>query len=685
MNTRPESRGRRTTKWCAALAVAAFLVIGWSVPGALATDTDAGLIAKVRHYYDINKDRADRNHGQNWLRVLIAFGDRTHATLTAYTAAEARQSEAIWDGWRPIREELERLEAAQQQAEQGEDGQQSTQADPPILPENAVTVAEVQGWRNDPQWVSYKAHTDRWDRVLAALGVANGATPMTAAEAQAFADRGEPWVTRWGPVAETLAVLEALQTVQIVPPQQQDEPFGGFPTGATLGPGGTIPMRDVLHQEFSALADPVLTVGSDGTLTLNVPGRSFSKSVCLDPSKGCAAEAVKTPDGPLSSRFETFIQKPREEHWRDYGGYYGFKPQAGVLDGWTIMRFGDRTHRDDGTHWHTYGPKPRYDYRDTANWTEWSDPARTDSSLDVAYRGRGCAGSVGAGRCWYYVDRNGNGMPDANEKRTRRHPWANSRGYLEISTWGIVGYDYGFVPERVDNFRGDVTLKSDIRRWFIAAKHDGGEGYRAFGYWLEYDVFLDLPDLTNTSPDWPGFTRSVSYQTFAAGTDPATDVSGVSGTASYRGEAAGLMRWSEAAEERRHRRVRYSTFEGAPVSLSANFDSMRITGRIDLKDFYQRADGHLSPHLSLDRWREVGPKDLVVWAGIGNDGTFTNGGVALRSFGPAPVDTSEFKGRFYQPDGANAPGSAMGTFKAEGGGFGSGQYRLFGAFGADKQ
>ena len=65
----------------------------------------------VRRYYEINKDRADRNHGENWHRVLIAFGQGTHATLTPYTAAEARESEKIWSGWRPVREALEALEA----------------------------------------------------------------------------------------------------------------------------------------------------------------------------------------------------------------------------------------------------------------------------------------------------------------------------------------------------------------------------------------------------------------------------------------------------------------------------------------------------------------------------------------------------------------------------------------------
>ena len=74
---------------------------------------------------------------------------------------------------------------------------------------NTELVAQMYEWRNDPRWSSYKAHTDRWDRALLALGetVSDGTlTPMTAAEAQAFVDQG--W-TRWETVAEALKEIES--------------------------------------------------------------------------------------------------------------------------------------------------------------------------------------------------------------------------------------------------------------------------------------------------------------------------------------------------------------------------------------------------------------------------------------------------------------------------------------------
>ena len=72
----------------------------------------------------------------------------------------------------------------------------------------ADLIAQMTQWRNDPRYVADQAHTDRWDRALKAFGqpVADRSLePMTAAEAQGYADRG--W-SRWVAVAEALGVLE---------------------------------------------------------------------------------------------------------------------------------------------------------------------------------------------------------------------------------------------------------------------------------------------------------------------------------------------------------------------------------------------------------------------------------------------------------------------------------------------
>ena len=77
------------------------------------------IISQVNRYYKANKGKKDRNYGENWLRVLIAFNNYQRIGLEKYptkalkpfTAKEARDSLKKWDGWKPILEVLEELEA----------------------------------------------------------------------------------------------------------------------------------------------------------------------------------------------------------------------------------------------------------------------------------------------------------------------------------------------------------------------------------------------------------------------------------------------------------------------------------------------------------------------------------------------------------------------------------------------
>ena len=78
----------------------------------------------VEDYYDVNATKSP-NYGANWYRVLIAYQREdpgrtlpawegsTAQPTTAYTAEEARDGEAVWFGWTPVREVLECLEAGQ--------------------------------------------------------------------------------------------------------------------------------------------------------------------------------------------------------------------------------------------------------------------------------------------------------------------------------------------------------------------------------------------------------------------------------------------------------------------------------------------------------------------------------------------------------------------------------------------
>ncbi len=77
--------------------------------------------------------------------------------------------------------------------------------------QHAELIAQMYEWRNDPEWVKHKEHTDRWDRALLAFGetVSDATlTPMTASEAQGYADRGSAW-SRWVEVTAALREIES--------------------------------------------------------------------------------------------------------------------------------------------------------------------------------------------------------------------------------------------------------------------------------------------------------------------------------------------------------------------------------------------------------------------------------------------------------------------------------------------
>lgn len=78
------------------------------------------IVAMAQRYFKGDQLHPSRNYGKNWFRTLWALGYRPrvwHGALNhpepiaPFTAADARNEEKVWDGWRPFREELERLES----------------------------------------------------------------------------------------------------------------------------------------------------------------------------------------------------------------------------------------------------------------------------------------------------------------------------------------------------------------------------------------------------------------------------------------------------------------------------------------------------------------------------------------------------------------------------------------------
>ena len=73
----------------------------------------------------------------------------------------------------------------------------------PDLPSDAVTVTEVETWRDE---YTQDEHVARWNRVLAALGEDTGEEPMTAEDAREIKSRIDN--SRWDRTVRTLDALE---------------------------------------------------------------------------------------------------------------------------------------------------------------------------------------------------------------------------------------------------------------------------------------------------------------------------------------------------------------------------------------------------------------------------------------------------------------------------------------------
>ncbi len=174
----------------------------------------------------------------------------------------------------------------------------------------AALIAKMYQWRNDPQWSSYKAHTDRWDRALLAFGETvsdTSLTPMTAAEAQDFADRG--W-SRWVEVAAALKEIEAA-------PQQQQATPNQSPTVAAAIADATIVNQTGARQvslsgTFSDGDGDSLTItavsSNEAVATVSVASDHSTLTVSAQ-ARGTATVTVTAADGNGGTVSDTFTVK----------------------------------------------------------------------------------------------------------------------------------------------------------------------------------------------------------------------------------------------------------------------------------------------------------------------------------------------------------------------------------------
>ena len=206
----------------------------------------------------------------------------THSPLTARALANRG---GAWSRWVAVAAALRELE----------------QTDPEE--KYAALIAKIYGWRNDPCCASDKLHTDRWDRALLAFGktVADTTlTPMTAAEAQAFADRG--W-TRWTEVATVLRDLEAggqqANRAPTVSASLADITIVNESGTQTVSLSGTF-------NDADSDALTITAASSDETVTTVSVAADYSSLTMNAQSRGTATITVTAEDGNGGTVEDTF-------------------------------------------------------------------------------------------------------------------------------------------------------------------------------------------------------------------------------------------------------------------------------------------------------------------------------------------------------------------------------------------
>ena len=192
--------------------------------------------------------------------------------------------------------------------------QQQQQADnttPNPYAAYAALIATVRGYVGET--VNGEEHVKRWQRVLKALGEDDaafaGLTPMTASEAQTYADRG--W-SRWEPVATALTALEAASNM--VAAADNDTPLptisiaggsavteGGdvtFTLTASPAPAASLPVTVSVTENGNvagagATGTRTVTIGTDGTVDFTVA----TEDDATDEADGSIAATVTAGTG----------------------------------------------------------------------------------------------------------------------------------------------------------------------------------------------------------------------------------------------------------------------------------------------------------------------------------------------------------------------------------------------------
>ncbi|WP_420437664.1 fibronectin type III domain-containing protein [Candidatus Poriferisodalis sp.] len=177
------------------------------------------------------------------------------------------------------------------------------------LPSDAISVAEVTGWRDALDTTKAAAGIKRWDRVLAALGVETGETPMTVTQARAVSN----WLknTRWDRTARTLSALDQCDdpppaTPAATPPTPEisiasdgdvtEGSAASFTISASPAPAADLTVSVNVSQsgDYGAtIGAQTVTIPTSGTYTLTVATSDDS----VDEADGSVTATVNTGTG----------------------------------------------------------------------------------------------------------------------------------------------------------------------------------------------------------------------------------------------------------------------------------------------------------------------------------------------------------------------------------------------------
>ena len=161
----------------------------------------------------------------------------------------------------------------------------------PVTPGvDPALVAQVRGYAAETH--EGQAHVDRWKRVLAAFGDDNGYTPMTAAAAQTYADKG--W-QRWVPVVAALEALEAAQ-------QPLTLPAVSVAAGADVTEGGDAVFTVTASPAPAAPLAVTVTVATAGEFGVTAGSRPVTIPVTGSATLTLATanDGADEPDGSVS-------------------------------------------------------------------------------------------------------------------------------------------------------------------------------------------------------------------------------------------------------------------------------------------------------------------------------------------------------------------------------------------------